>query len=80
MTALLPQRPPAGSFEQRVAERLAAIDRTLRAIEAQVSGGTVAQFPVVTALLPAGRKGRAVVLAGDGKLYVDNGVAWIAQT
>jgi hypothetical protein len=75
-----PAVPGATSPEGRLMERLAALEKKVRNMEQYHSGGTTQQFPLVTVLPTAGRKGRAVVLSSNSKLYIDNGVAWIAQT
>lgn len=75
-----PYMPPAGTPSERLADQIADLNRRLKNIEAFLQGGAVQQFPVVDALPTPGRKGRAVVLSSDSKLYVDNGTSWIAQT
>lgn len=72
--------PPATSSDARIAARLAALERDMRQITSYMTGGSTQQFPVVTALPTAGRKGRAVVLSTDSKLYIDNGASWVPQT
>lgn len=73
--------PPAGK-DANIAARLAQLERELRNLKTFLNGGAGSQFPVVSTLagLPAGRKGRGVFNSSDGKLYVDNGTAWVAQT
>lgn len=61
----------------RMAERLADVERQLRALAGYLQGGAVQQVPVVDSL-PAGvREGRWVKLRG-GLLYVDEGGSWRA--
>lgn len=62
------------------AQRIANLERRIRNLEAQTQGFVSGGFPVVTALPPFGREGRAVVLHSDHKLYIDTGTAWVAQT
>jgi hypothetical protein len=72
-----PRRPPAGTPQERSSERIAALERRIRNLESYLNGGAVQQIPVVAALPAAGRKGRAVILDSDSKLYRDNGSSWV---
>jgi hypothetical protein len=78
LSPIQPGRPPATSHDARVAERLAALERRVRTLEAYFSGGSTQQVPLVQSLPSPGRKGRLVMLAGDGKVYRDTGAAWTA--
>lgn len=71
-----PAIPPAGTPDARLADRVAQLERQLRALEQFLAGGGV-QIPVVTALPTAGRQGRLLILASDGKIYKDSGAAWV---
>ena len=75
-----PHRPPGGTFEERAFKRIADLERQMRTLSSYFSGGSTGQLPIVDTLPAAGRLGRAVVFAGDQKLYVDNGTTWVAQT
>jgi hypothetical protein len=77
--AVDPTIPPSSNPDDRQNQRLAQLERKVRALEALVAGGAN-QIAVVTALPTAGRQGRIVVLTSDHKLYVDTGSAWAAQT
>lgn len=68
----LPSRDP----QERLLERLAALEREVRSLTALVNGGAAGQIPVVQTLPAAGRAGRLVFLASDGKVYKDTGAAW----
>jgi len=73
-----PARPPAVTPDARIAARLAALERELASLTAQLNGGAVAQVPVVSLTgLPGGRLGRVVINADDLALYRDNGTDWV---
>jgi antitoxin (DNA-binding transcriptional repressor) of toxin-antitoxin stability system len=79
LTPLRPGAPVPITQEGRVAARLAAIERRMRQIASQSSGGSSQNpAPLVDVLPAAGRLGRQVILSTTGKLYRDNGVAWVA--
>ena len=79
LTPINPGQPPPGTIEARTAQRLAALERRLKTLEGLLSGGSSQQpAPVVGSLPTAGRLGRQVILASDGKLYRDNGASWVA--
>lgn len=69
-----PAIPRTGGATERVFERLAALERRIAVLEANSA------LPVVAALPAAGRAGRVVMLASDGKLYRDTGAAWILNS
>jgi hypothetical protein len=75
-----PAHPDPLAPPDRVAGQIAALERRLQALERQFAGGSSAAFPVVDALPTPGRAGRAVVLASNKKVYVDDGAAWNPQT
>lgn len=62
----------------RVYQRLSDLERRLGTVESYLQGGATQQVPVVTALPTAGREGRVVKVAGDNRLWVDTGAAWVA--
>jgi len=70
-----PNIPPPTSPEDRLADRLARIERELRTLTALVNGGASSQLPVVSALPAAGREGRLVKLQAGG-VYIDTGSSW----
>lgn len=74
-----PAQPQPVTFDGRLAQRVADLERQVSALSKLVGGGA-SQFPVVDVLPPAGRIGRGLVLSTDQKLYVDNGTSWVAQT
>lgn len=72
-----PAQPPRLSGAGRDAERIASLERRLRALETQLQGGATSAIPVVAALPAAGREGRLLKLASGG-VYVDTGSGWTA--
>jgi hypothetical protein len=73
-----PAAPPHLASEARVYQRLAELESRMRNVESYLQGGSTQQVPVVTALPTAGREGRVVKVAGDNRLWVDTGTAWVA--
>lgn len=72
-----PGQPPSLDGTQRIWNKIGELERFVRSVGALVNGGAVGQLPVVDSLPAAGRKGRAVILAGDGHVYRDTGAAWV---
>jgi len=75
--SLDPSAPPPSGTDERQALRIASLERRIRTLEAYIAGGG-SQLPVVSALPTAGRKGRILFNAGDGKVYADTGSSWSA--
>ncbi len=70
-----PTIPPSTDPAQRAADRLAALERRLAALE---TGSGLLAAPPVAALPAPGRKGRLVTLDdGTGSVYVDTVDAWV---
>lgn len=78
--ALNPALPEPTGQAQRLVTEVAALMRRVETLERALQGGTASAHPVVDALPAAGRAGRVLMLASDGKLYADTGAAWVAQT
>ena len=72
-----PAQPGAASADGRMAERLAALERSVRVLESYLQGGALGRVPVVDSLPPAGSVGRVYMLSGDLLLYRDTGSAWL---
>lgn len=76
-----PARAHPMTHDERIATRLAALERHVRTLEQYISGGSTQQIPVVDVLPAAGRKGRIVIYTGSGtpdRLWRDNGALWVA--
>lgn len=73
-----PAQPPQLEPGRRVYQRLSELEGRLRSVESYLQGGATQQVPVVAALPTAGREGRVVKVAGDNRLWVDTGSAWVA--
>lgn len=69
-----PNVPGSAHPAVALAERLAAIERQLRGLNAP--GSAIGQIPVVDVLPTFGREGRVVVLRSDWHVYLDTGLAW----
>lgn len=63
---------------QKAYARIADLERRVANLERMLNGGAASQLPVYSALPTAGRQGRIVILATDGKIYRDTGAAWVA--
>lgn len=80
MSPVDPAAPPPSGLDSRVQARLEVLERKINSLESFINGGASGQFPVVSSLPTAGRKGRVVFNSSDSKVYVDTGSAWVAQT
>jgi hypothetical protein len=56
------------------------MEKKLARLEGFLQGGSAGQIPAVDVLPAPGRAARIRYLKTDGKVYVDNGVAWYALT
>jgi hypothetical protein len=75
-----PAAPQPSSRDERISDRLAALERKVGNLESFINGGSSGHLPVVSVLPAAGRAGRQVFLTSDSKLYVDTGTVWAPQT
>ena len=74
-----PAKPQPTSSEAALWAKLKEHEAALAALQT-LSGGGTSQVAVVDVLPAAGRLGRSAVLSTDGKLYIDDGTTWNAQT
>lgn len=66
-----------GGIEDRLMERVAALENELRELRAYIQGGRIDRIAVVSGLPTAGVEGRLLKVAGTDRPYLDNGSSFI---